>query len=161
MLKRGLILFGIFFILTLVQTNFFIHFEISGQIPNLVLIFLFLTVFFTPIALKIQPEAILAGFFLDIFSYRPMGISMLVFFLGTFLIQEILKNLKKTNLLVFLVLFLLFQCFYYFLLSASDYVFEKSAFLTIDRFFLIRTTYNLVLAIIGFGFYTYVWFKRT
>lgn len=152
MFKRTLILFLIFYILILFQTSFLTHFEILGQAPNLVLIFLFLIIFFNLAPLSIHWEAILAGFFLDLFSDYPIGISIFFLFLNTLLLKEILKNFKKTNIFVFTLLFLVFLCLYNCSLSVFDYFFEKSNFFRLDRFFSVQVIYNLVFAIFGFYF---------
>ena len=80
MSKKILILIIALYCLTLFQTSFFVHFSIFGVIPNFVLIAVILWNFFE------QPKsnlgiysALIGGFFLDVFSGRPIGFYILIF----------------------------------------------------------------------------------
>jgi len=160
MVKKNLILFLVFYLLILFQTSFLSFFEISNQTLNLVLIFLFLIIFFSPplggevgsASLEIPWEGVSAGFFLDLFSHYPIGLSIFLLSLEVLLIKEILKNLKAPGVFVFIFLFLVFQCFFDLSLFVFGYFFKKPTFLSFNRFFLMRITYNLLFAIFGFYF---------
>ncbi|MCX6759242.1 MAG: hypothetical protein NT012_01635 [Candidatus Nealsonbacteria bacterium] len=89
MVKKIIFFILIFYVLTLIQTSFLVHFNVSGVIPNLVLI--------TVIFINLLPEsqrrvknriyslrlssswlqkissAVIGGFYLDIFSLNNMG----------------------------------------------------------------------------------------
>jgi rod shape-determining protein MreD len=74
MIKKIIFLVFFFYLLALIQTSFLIHFNLSGIVPNFVLI----TIFF--INLFERPEkklgivsAFLGGFYLDIFSLSFSG----------------------------------------------------------------------------------------
>jgi len=116
MLKKFLILFLIFYFLALIQTSFLVHFGIFNKGLNLVLIVLFLFIFFSPVK-QIPWESFLAGFFLDLFSKNIFGASMIILFLLGILIKQILSNIKKTNILVVLLLLVFFQLAHYFLIN--------------------------------------------
>lgn len=150
MLRKIFILFLVFYILTLLQDSFFVHFTILGQVPNLVLIVFFLLLFRNSSNTVIQPEIIFAGVLFDVFSCRIIGVSIACLLVGSILIKRILTNLKRTNILVFLLLFLVFQVLYYFSLSTFDFFLEKSAFLKLDRFLLAQIGYNSIFAVFGF-----------
>lgn len=150
-MKKFLILFFIFYFLVLFQTTFLVHFDIKEQVPNLILILLFLMAFyFYPT--EMQSEYILAGFFLDIFSNYFFGVSIILLLLNGFLITKFLKHFKKTNILVFMFLFLIFQFFYYFPLNVFAYLLKQSNFLIKWNLFLIQILYNFVFGIMAFLF---------
>jgi len=88
-----------FYFLVLLQTSFLIHFNIVGGLINYIIILIPLLVisFLTP---QNQREDIVAafsaGFFLDIFSGQPIGVSILIFLSITLFVKFILK--KHINL---------------------------------------------------------------
>ena len=166
MIKKRLILFFVFYFLILLQTSFLVYFRIDGQVPNLVLVFLFLIIFFTA---STRDEAkqpflenfwalVFAGFFIDLYSDYPIGVSITFLFLAALLTEKILMNLKEPNIFVFLILCLIFQCFYYFCFCVLDYFLRESAFFLFDRFFLVQIIYNLFFSL--FGFYLFRIFKK-
>lgn len=76
MAKKTLILIIIFYILILFQTSFLAHFNISGTVPNLVLIAVILISFFEKTEQKLGLiSAFIGGLFLDIFIGNFMGIN--------------------------------------------------------------------------------------
>ena len=94
MLKKILILILPFYFLALLQSSFLIHFNISGIIPNFILLAVILINFFTP-----TPNfgvgvgsAFIGGFFLDIFSSSPIGFNVLILVALAFFIKIILKR---------------------------------------------------------------------
>lgn len=73
MVKKILFFILIFYILTLIQTSFLVHFNVSGMIPNLVLItVIFINIFNSSQWQKIS-SAVIGGFYLDIFSLNNIG----------------------------------------------------------------------------------------
>ena len=159
MVRRNLILAIVFYFLLLIQTSFLVPFSIRGQIPNLVLITLFLIIFFGRLA-KSRLEAFWVGFLLDIFSPYPIGISALFLFLSTLFVQRLDKDLKKDSILVFLALFLIFQLFYYSLVSGFEHFFQGSNFWIIEYAFLTQIGYNILFALIGFFVCRVIWKKN-
>lgn len=92
-MKKILILVIFFYILVLIQTSFLIHFNIRGITPNLILISVILiNLFAKPQNYSGLFSAIFGGFFLDIFSERPIGFSILILMLIAILIKVILKK---------------------------------------------------------------------
>jgi len=98
-MKKILILIPFFYILTLFQTSFLIHFNIfleggfGGWTPNLILIAVILITVFE------RPEknlgiflAFIGGFFLDIFSENFIGFHILVLVILALLIKFILRK---------------------------------------------------------------------
>ena len=91
---KYIIILFLFFFCTLIQVSFLPFFALEHQVPNLVLILFFTLVFFdgqrphgdlnsfSLIQEFLNPRnffyAFVAGFFLDIFSDRPLGFSMIV-----------------------------------------------------------------------------------
>lgn len=93
MVKKILAFIIFFYIFALFQTSFLVHLRIFGQIPNLILISIILINFFE------KPEdysgvfaAIIAGFFLDIFSEKSIGFSILILVALSLFIKLILKK---------------------------------------------------------------------
>lgn len=74
MIRNFLIIILFFYILILFQISFLIHFNVGGIIPNLIVIgVIFWNLFESPQKKFGILSAIVGGFFLDIFSQRPIG----------------------------------------------------------------------------------------
>ncbi|MCD6402564.1 rod shape-determining protein MreD [bacterium] len=92
-MKKFLILAIFFYILAILETSFFIHFKFFSFLPNLILISqILITLFEKPYKTDALYSAILAGFFLDIFSEKPLGFNIITLFFITFFLKEILKR---------------------------------------------------------------------
>ncbi len=138
----------LFYIFAVLQNSFLIHFNILGVIPNFVLIFYFLLLFFEKtdkFYLGIF-GAFLAGFFLDVFSHHYFGISMLLLLAIMFAVKKILqllwKRSDKYSAIYFASLFLLFLFLYKIFLNVADFGLDWKIF--------IFGGYNLFFALIGF-----------
>ncbi|MFC1630219.1 hypothetical protein ACFL06_01640 [Patescibacteria group bacterium] len=71
--------------MALLQTSFLVHFNIEGQVLNLILISLLLLIFFEKPADNFSFfAAFIGGFFLDVFSAAFLGTSILILLLLTF-----------------------------------------------------------------------------
>lgn len=156
MLKDFIIRVLIFYILLLIQTSFLVHLSILGQVPNLILIFLFLIFSFEKDSLvlsiaKISSACLLTSFF----SNKDWRLLMPIFLFEGILFCEVIKNIKRQNIFIFASLFLFFLFFYEGMLWSFDYFFYGARSFLINKFFLIRALYTLVFSI--FGFYLYVW----
>lgn len=91
--KKSLILILFFYFLTLIETSFSAHFGIMAVVPNLVLITVLLLNFFEAPEKKYGIlAAFIGGLFLDIFSARPIGISVLFLVLLAIFLKLVLKN---------------------------------------------------------------------
>ncbi|MBL7156018.1 MAG: hypothetical protein ISS87_00230 [Candidatus Pacebacteria bacterium] len=153
MFKRILILFLIFYMLAMLQTSFLQHF-FSGKIPNLVLIFLFLIIFFDIFKTSANLKIILAGFFLDLFSNHILGISILIFYAGILIIKKLLKNFERSNFLLFIFSCLIFLLFYDLCISIFDYfINQTSIFPFFSGYTLNYVISNFFLIIFGFLIY--------
>lgn len=142
--KKILFFLLIFYVLVLVQTSFFTHFNIFGQVPNLILIALFLIIIFDRGISGFFPfEAILAGLFLDIFSYRFLGVSIFLLCLASIFSQEILKVVKEHSFIILCVLFIAFVLFYESGILLFDYFFNQIDFSGAAKAILIKVSYNL------------------
>lgn len=79
MFKKILILVILLYFLALLQTSFLVHFRILGRVPNLILILVILwSIFEKPKKYYGITNALIGGFFLDIFSSRPIGFYILI-----------------------------------------------------------------------------------
>lgn len=94
MFKKVLILIFSFYILALLQTSFFVHFNIAGITPDFILISVILINLFAP-----TPKfgvgvasAFIGGFFLDIFSAKFIGFYILILVGLAIFIKIILKR---------------------------------------------------------------------
>lgn len=93
MIKKTLAFIIFFYVLALFQTSFLVHFKIFGQIPNLILISVIIINFFEgPKYYSSFFAAVIGGFFLDIFSDKPIGLSILILLIISFFIKFILKK---------------------------------------------------------------------
>jgi len=152
MLKKFLFFLLIFYVLALVQTSFFIRFNIFGQIPNLILAALFLIIVFDMGMAEIFPfEAILAGLFLDVFSYHFLGISILFLCLGSIFLQEILKVVKRQNIVILYALFIVFFLFYESGILLFNYFINQIDFSGAGKIILVRVLYNLLFLSLIYG----------
>ena len=100
MAKKIILFIFIFYILTLIQGSFLVHFSVFGLVPNLVLIFVILINLFTPPLWSGIGffSSIIGGFFLDIFSsayFGFFGFYTLIFLSLFFLLNFILKKYVK------------------------------------------------------------------
>ncbi len=139
----------IFYLLALLQTSFFTYFNILGQTPNLILVFLFFLIFREKKHLTfILLNTCMAGFFLDIFSNRHMGISILVLSAEVIFLENLLKNIRRENILVFILFFVLFALIYEQALVLFDYFMIRSRGFILDRFILLRTLYGSMVIIL-------------
>ena len=97
-MKKILILIPFFYILTLFQTSFFIHFNIFlgggflGWALNLILIAVILITVFDPHTKIGVGAAFIGGFFLDIFSENFIGFHILILVILAFFIKFILRR---------------------------------------------------------------------
>lgn len=97
MVKRILILILFFYILALFQTSFLIHLRALN--------FILLLVIFLNLFEKSEENfgfiaALIGGFFLDIFSEKPIGFYILILFSLTFLIKIILRRYIQMSVLL-------------------------------------------------------------
>lgn len=92
-MKKLLILAIFFYILAILETSFFVHFKIFSFLPSLILISqIFIALLEKPYKNEAFFSAIFGGFFLDIFSERPLGFNILTLFFITLFLKEILKR---------------------------------------------------------------------
>lgn len=150
---RLLIIFLLLALLGILQTSFLVHFNIMGSIPNLIFILYFLVVFFEEPQKYIQGifSAIVAGFFLDVFSLSYFGASIIYLLIITFVLKHILFLLRKTENK--------YPIAYFTPLFVLSFIVYSLLFTSVINFwiFLIEIIYNLVFAF--FGFYIYKRFK--
>ena len=143
----------IFYILTLLQSSFFAHFNFFGAVPNLAFALFFTFAFFAGSDKNYYVIflAVAAGFFLDIFSYSYLGISVILLIIIGILLKKMQSSLKNTKnsrpFFYFLPLFVIFFIFYEAMLSLSLYFFHQykiTEFLSWQTLF--SLIYNLLFA---------------
>jgi len=79
MIKKILISIVIFYILVLLQASFLVHFSVWGIVPNLILIAIIFWNFFEKKKSYLGLyNALIGGFFLDIFSNKFIGFYILI-----------------------------------------------------------------------------------
>ena len=91
-----------FYFLSLIQTSFLVPFNVSGKLPNLILVFVIYFVllenpkenfgFFT---------AFVGGFYIDIFSSHPLGTTTIFLLVLTFLLKKLSSSLKNMTIFWF------------------------------------------------------------
>ena len=146
---KYLVIILFFYFFAILQNSFLVHFNIFGITPNFILIFCFLLIFFSPYGRPAQGRenyfyAIVAGFFLDVFSHSYFGVSIISLLITTFLLKKTLQLLwnkrDKYSVLYFIPLF-------------AAYFMINNALLELSLFnwtFIIAIIYNLAFALIGF-----------
>jgi len=98
-MKKFLFLILFFYLLTLFQASFLIHFSPVVIFPNLILIFqVLLTLFEDPPKNLTLFSAPVAGFFWDIFSENPIGLGILILILISLFLKIILRQYVRLPL---------------------------------------------------------------
>jgi rod shape-determining protein MreD len=148
MWAKYLILIILFYLLAVLQSSFFVHFNLFGAIPNLVLLLFFLATFFSERSNYYETAfyATTAGFFLDIFSPSTFGVSIILLLLLGFFIKKAQDLLKEKNgdcfpIIYFLPLFFITLTVYTFITAGLNLV------------FIAQVIYNLLLATLSFLVY--------
>lgn len=147
---RPVILAIVFYAFVLLQASFLPHFAIAGQSPNLVFILFFILVFLNEDYLFFLVA--IAGFFLDIFFFPHMGITLFVLYAIWGLQKANRHFFKKSQedylVLNFLASFTAAFLFYNIVLVFLSFVFHFP--FSFSWTFLIGLAYNLIFAAIGF-----------
>lgn len=143
-----LIVIFLFYFFAVLQNSFFAHFNLFGAAPNLVFVFFLLLIFFERQNKNLQIifYAIVAGLFLDIFSYRYLGVSVVLFiFIGllTKKIQSLLKEKRDKYPFIYFA----------FLVFVSLIVYELLLTASLGISFFGRVIYGLLFAAAGFYIY--------
>jgi len=159
MWKKLLIIFFSFYIFALLQNSFLTYFNFFGAVPNLVFILFFLLAYFEKgDNYQIIFLALIAGAFLDIFSYSYLGPSIVSLMIVGFLLkksQALLKNREDNYpFFYFLPLFAIFLLVYNLFLSLCLHFFDPSR-LAVNFGFgdVFMIIYNMVLASAAFYIY--------
>lgn len=161
--KKILFYFLVFSSLYLLETGFLFPFGLGSESLNLIVIFSFLLNYFGSSEKdSLYVISLLAGFFLDIISGFPMGISTLIILSGFLLTGKILKNLEKNTLFAFTVSLLAFFISYSLLYFSFSYFFylwrgEIIGF-EFNRQFLSGITYNITFGFLLFLFIRYIFY---
>ena len=94
-LKRFLLSLFVFYFLTLLETSFLLHFSFFGFIPDFILILVILWNLFENSNKFFSWgvfNALIGGFFLDVFSSRFFGFHIILFLVLAILIKKIIGN---------------------------------------------------------------------
>lgn len=88
MIKKIFIFIIIFYFFVLVQTSFLIYFKVWNMVPNLILFLVVVWNVFEKADNRFGLyQAIIGGFFLDIFSNRFIGFNILILVISVILIK--------------------------------------------------------------------------
>ncbi len=154
---KYIFIFFLFYLFAMLQSSFFAHFSLFGAVPNFIFIFFFLIVFFTPKKMNyiILFYAIIAGLFLDIFSYTYFGASVVLLIIIGYLTKKMQASLKekkdKYPFIYFLPIFLICLIIYELMLMLYFRFLDSShTLMSIDWKFLAGIIYNLIVASLGF-----------
>ncbi|HDZ54531.1 hypothetical protein LCGC14_0102550 [marine sediment metagenome] len=156
-MKKFLFLILILYVISLAQTSFFVPFSISGELPNLILIFV---IFF--VLLEDPKEnlgffvSLFGGLFIDIFSSHLLGTTTILLLITAFLLKKLSYSLKKMTFFWFSLLSLAALIFYKLFLDFILYFIQEPA-LKIDYFRIspgtllsVELIYSFVLLLVGF-----------
>lgn len=98
-IKNIFILLLIFYLLSIFQTSFLVHFDIKGIVPNLIVIAVFvLNILEGPEKETGIFAALVAGFLWDIFSEKFIGYHILILTLFSISIKVILRNYVRVQI---------------------------------------------------------------
>ena len=99
-MKKIIFLIIFFYILALLETSFFIHFNFFHFFPNIILISqILITVFEDPNKNLAIFSAVSAGFFWDIFSENPVGFGILILLSISIFLKIILRKYVRIPIL--------------------------------------------------------------
>jgi len=123
---KYILAFFIFWLSIILQTSFLAHFSIFGGVVNLVFVLFFLFTFFeNPGSYFGVINAILAGFFLDVFSHTYFGLSIaslaLIYFMNKYGIYILDKKKDKFPAIYFVPLFLISFILHNLILNLSSF----------------------------------------
>ncbi len=165
MWPKTLITMFLFYLLAVLQSSFFVRFNIMGIAPNLVFILFFIIIFFEKNSsyYEIMFWSIVAGFLLDVFSYSYFGVSIVLLLVIGILLKKAMQSLRekkdKYPIAYFMPLFLVFYIFYDVFSGLFLFFFDPSHIIfSFSWSLLLRTLYNLTVAI--FSFYIYKGFVK-
>lgn len=167
MIKKFLFTFLLFYFLVVFQTSFLVSFSIKGQVPNFVLIALFLITFLGKEMSSFFPiESFLAGFFLDLFSSKTFGLSIVILVVITFLLKKILKGLRVDNFASFAFLLPIFLIDYELSIAVFDFLILKKQipfnfWLTYVNPVLVGISYTFISGLIIFACLKYLRVLKT
>jgi rod shape-determining protein MreD len=92
-MKKAFFFLIFLYFIALLETSFFVHFRFFNILPNLLLIFqILITLFEDPKGNWAFFSAILAGFFLDVFSERPIGFNIFALLFISFVLKTVLRK---------------------------------------------------------------------
>jgi len=124
-LSKTLILFLLFYFLTLLQTSFLIHYSWHNAGIHLVLLIFVLLLFNKKKDIKEGLVlAVLAGFFIDIFSSYFFGLFILLFIILFFLVSYLKKRISANNFSGYCLILLLTILIYNLLFFLISYKFS-------------------------------------
>lgn len=162
---KTLIIIFLFYLLAVLQSSFFVRFNIMGAVPNLVFILFFIIIFFKKNSsyYEIMFWSIAAGFLLDVFSYSYFGVSIMLLLITGILLKKVMQSLKekkdKYPIAYFAPLFLVFYVFYDVFSGLFLFLFDPSHIIFSFTWpLLLSILYNLTVAI--FSFYVYKCFVK-
>jgi cell shape-determining protein MreD len=90
-MKSAVLLAGFFFVLAILETSFFVPLVVLSFLPSLVLIAAVFIFFFSSFLTGLK-TAYIAGFFLELFSEKPFGFWVILFFIVLLLFEYIVKR---------------------------------------------------------------------
>ena len=142
----------LFYLFAVLQNSFFVHFNLFGAVPNLVFIFFFLITFFDKSKKYYRAifYAVVAGLFLDLFSYSYFGVSVIILLLVGFFLKKVQSSLqeKKDNKFPFIYFLPLF------IFSFAGYDLLFNLFVgNFSKIIIAEIVYNLFAACIAFYIY--------
>ena len=157
---KSLVTIILFYLLAVLQSSFFIHFNIMGTNPNLVLILFFTIVFFKKDIsyYEIMFWAVVAGFLLDVFSYSYFGVSIVLLSIAGISVKKIILSLReredKYPIGYFVFIFLFFNIFYDVFSGLFFFFFDPAHIIFSFNLPLISKIFcNFIIAIILFYIY--------
>jgi len=159
-MKKILFFILLFYFLVILQGSFLVHFTVGNIVPNLVLISVVIFNFFE----KSRKNtgflvAVIAGFYLDLYSAFPMGVFILSLLLLTFLIKKFFKFIGEENFFYFIFSLFFSLIFYRLFLFICDSFLRQSFYFNFNKLQLVELGYNFILGVLVF-YFVKIWLLR-
>ena len=160
MWRKSLIVIILIYFFALLQNSFFTHFSLFGTVPNLVFALFFILAFFEKKNnnYRLLLWALIAGFFLDIFSYTYIGPSIISLVIIGILLKNTQSLLKIRDedypFVYFLPLFITFLLIHELLMGLYLYFLDPNKIITsFDIKTIFYVIYSSIFATIFFFIY--------
>ena len=167
MWKKISIIIILFCLFAVLQSSFFVNFNLFGAVPNLIFVLFFTLCFLDKNRsyYYILFMALFGGFLLDIFSYSYLGPSVIILIILGLLLHKTQSLLADSDgnypFIYFMPMFVIFLVVYYLLAGAYSFFIDSNKIITpFGLTTLYSIIYNCIFAIILYFLLKNIWPKK-